>query len=152
MDHPPSKKVKASVEGGGRQKCNHCVECSATGTATSFLGFDRTRTKKLFKELHKSTQYKTMKERKKSVFNIFDENKMSPQHSLALLRNIEKELGFVEDQASVDFSEAVEAQYMSLDQPGKRALISHLTHRDGALNEDILECVPSKSCKKRKVG
>lgn len=68
-------------------------------------------------------------------------NRMGTSDSLAFLRNVEKELGY-EDQKSVDFREAVEAQYNSLDQPGRRTLISHLTHNNGALNEDTIACLP----------
>jgi hypothetical protein len=43
----------------------------------------------------------------------------------------------------LSFHEVVEAQYKSLDQPKKRALISHLTHSsEGALNYSILQYLP----------
>ena len=98
--------------------------------------------RKAFNDKDRSSQNKTLKEMKKVMFDLFAANRMNPSNSLSFLRRVEEELGH-ELKEELGFRDAVEAQYKRLDQPKKRALVSHLTHSsEGELNYSILQYLP----------
>jgi hypothetical protein len=78
---------------------------------------------------------------KQQVFDMFLRNEMDAGDAVDFLHGIEKELDHVPNEIA-DFREVVQDQFNSLSQPQKRSLLSNLTHKDGELNVDVLECLP----------
>ena len=98
--------------------------------------------KKLHKEKHKSRQYKVISVMKQEVFDILSRNNFSAGDAVNFLHDVEKDLDHVPKDL-FSFREVVKDQFNQLSQPGKRSLISNLTHsRDGELNDEMLDCLP----------
>ena len=90
---------------------------------------------------HKSCQNKVKAEMKQQVFDMFSRNQFDAEDAVDFLHGVEKELDHVPNEIA-DFREVVQDQYQSLSQTKKRSLVSNLTHKDGELNVEMLECLP----------
>ena len=96
---------------------------------------------KIHQDKHVATKYKAIATMKQRIFDMFNEFNMNRTEAREFLRSTEKTLGF-EPQTEQRLRTVIEEQYQSLEQKKKRALIPLLTHRDDALNEDILQYLP----------
>ena len=96
---------------------------------------------KFYQDRHSATKYKAVANMKQRMFDMFTEFNMNRAEAREFLRSAEKTLGF-ESQTECHFRTVIEEQYKSLGQMKKKALVLLLTHRDGALNEDVLQHLP----------
>ena len=107
---------------------------------------------KLHKERGRSSKFKAVANLRGKLFEMFDEIHMNRAHAKDFLLHCLRELEYECNPAPVDtvnLHDAIQEQYDSLNQSQKRTLIPLLTHKDGAVNEDVLQCLPFLEARSR---
>ena len=75
------------------------------------------------------------------MFSLFDAEQFTAEEIVNFLHEYEYNVGYV-PQETIACGEAIKNQYDKLAQSEKRTLISLLTHRDGMLNQSVLDALP----------
>lgn len=96
---------------------------------------------KLHKEKNRANQNKAKGTMMTQLFHVFDKYRLGRAEAHYFLQDALSELGYEPDE-EVNMRDTIEDQYKSLTQAQKRTLIPLLTHRDGAVNEGVLQCLP----------
>jgi hypothetical protein len=99
------------------------------------------RRSKPFADKEKSHQFKVKSAIKTKMFSLFDAEQFTAEEIVNFLHEYEYNVGYV-PQETIACGEAIKNQYDKLAQSEKRTLISLLTHRDGMLNQSVLDALP----------
>lgn len=144
MEHTRSlKKAKLGCTTQSRDGNNNGSDQSSYLSLPSSEIIPEQYTSKQFSELSKTSKNRTLKKMLSETFGMFSRHRVDRESSLAFVHQVRRELGDQEAaEDSVQFCEAVEDQYKTLNQDGKRSLVSLLTHKEGGCNEAVLQHLP----------
>lgn len=96
---------------------------------------------KSHKQKNRSRRSKVKLNIKNELFGMFKKNNFASSDAVDFLSYVGKDFN-CESKELVGFREAVENQFDQLSVKDKRSLVSILTHKDGQLNEDVLQSLP----------